>query len=206
MKTKKKLFIYKIAISILIIIAIILGAIIFKKQYDDQIFNNENIEIAKQFEEKLKKLQENKNEERQENKQKIEILYKGFDVIGLIEIPTIELKYPILSTTTKATMKTAISKFDGGDINEYGNVSLAGHNNYSGTMFGKNNKLKVGDLIYLTDLKGNKIAYEIYNTFVTNPDDTSILETKDETVREVTLITCKNGRAERFIIKAKEKV
>ena len=101
-------------------------------------------------------------------------------------------------------MATSISRFSGGDVNGYGNISLAGHNNYSGTMFGKNKKLKLKDTVQLTDLTGNTIEYEIYNIFVTNPDDVSILETKDETKREVTLITCKNGRSERLIIKARE--
>ena len=101
-------------------------------------------------------------------------------------------------------MATSISRYYGGEINEYGNVSLAGHNNYSGTMFGKNKNLKLGDKVLLTDLSGTTLEYEIYDIFVTNPDDTTILETKDKNTREVTLITCKNGRAERLIIKAKE--
>lgn len=204
MKSKKSLIIYKILIFVLIIIAIIIGSVIFKKQYDDQIFDKENIEIAKEFEEQIIN-NSKKGTETQVVEQKIELKYKGYNVIGLIEIPTIDLKYPILEKTTKATMKTSISRFDGGEINSYGNVSLAGHNNYSGTMFGKNKKLKVGDFIYLTGIDGTKIEYEIYDVFVTNPDDTSILTTKDNNIREVTLITCKNGRTERLIIKAREK-
>ena len=102
-------------------------------------------------------------------------------------------------------MKISISRFYGGEVNEYGNISLAGHNNYNGTMFGKNKDLRVKDTIILTDLTGRKIEYEIYEIFTTDPNDTSILETEDKTKREVTLITCKNGRANRLIIKAKER-
>ena len=103
-------------------------------------------------------------------------------------------------------MATSISRYYGGKINEYGNVSLAGHNNYSGTMFGKNKNLKKGDKVLLTDLTGNTLEYKIYDIFVTNPDDTKVLETSDEYIREVTLITCKNGRSERLIIKARETI
>ena len=71
-------------------------------------------------------------------------------------------------------------------------------------MFGKNKNLKIKDKIYLTDLTRRTIEYEIYNIFVTDPNDTSILETEDKTKRELTLITCKNGRSERLIIKARE--
>lgn len=198
MKNKKSLLFYKIALLILIISAIIIGSIIFKKQYDDQVYNKENIQIAEQFE---KEIEENKKQNKKTKK--IDLKYQGYNVIGLIEIPTINLKYPILEKTTKATMRTSISRFSGGEINSLGNVSLAGHNNYSGTMFGNNKKLKLNDKILLTDLNGKTIEYVIYDIFTTNPDDTSVLETKDETIREVTLITCKNGRSERLIIQAR---
>ena len=194
---KKEMLVYKILLVILIIVAVVIASIIIHKQYEDRVYDVENKEIVKLFHEQ---------EESQDDKKtkRVELKYQGYDVIGLIEIPAINLEYPILDKTTKATMRTSISRFSGGDINELGNVSLAGHNNYSGTMFGKNKNLKLKDKVLLTDLTGVTIEYEIYDIFVTDPDDTSILETKDETKREVTLITCKNGRSERLIIKARE--
>ena len=203
--TKKKLLMYKILIVILIIIAIIIVGIITQKQYKDQVYDKENLELVGIFHKEQNELKSNNsNNNSEEKKQQIELKYKGYNVIGLIEIPAIELEYPILEKTTKTTMATSISRFSGGIINGYGNVSLAGHNNYSGTMFGKNKDLKINDKILLTDLFGTTLEYEIYDIFVTDPNDTSILETKDERKREVTLITCKSGRAERLIIKARE--
>lgn len=76
--------------------------------------------------------------------------------------------------------------------------------NYDGTMFGKNDELVVGDKIYLTDLQKNTVEYEINSIFVTDPNDVSILETNEEEIREVTLITCENGNKARLIIKAEE--
>ena len=200
MKKNKKMFLYKMLLILLIISAIVLGGIIFNKQHEDFVYDSENKELVNLFHEQEK--ENSKNDK--ENKQ-VDLKYKGYNVIGLIEIPVIDLEYPILEKTTKLTMATSISRFSGGEINEYGNVSLAGHNNYSGTMFGKNKKLKLNDSILLTDLSGRTIEYEIYDIFVTDPNDTKILETNDETKREVTLITCKNGRSERLIIKAREK-
>lgn len=193
----KKLMIYRILLVLLIIAAIVVGGKIFHKQYEDQIYDKENKELVEMF-------HNQENSKNDKDKKQIELEYKGQKVIGLIEIPTIDLEYPILDKTTKLAMATSISRYYGGEINEYGNVSLAGHNNYSGTMFGKNKNLKLGDKVLLTDLSGTTLEYEIYDIFVTNPDDTTILETKDKNTREVTLITCKNGRAERLIIKAKE--
>lgn len=191
----KNLIVYKIFLIMLIIAGIIIFAIIFKKQYNDQVYDKENDEVTKNFHE----LQEAQNQE-----QPIELQMQGHKVIGIIKIPAIDLEYPIIDKTTKETMRISISKFSGGEINEIGNVALAGHNNYSGTMFGKNKNLKIKDKIYLTDLTRRIIEYEIYNIFVTDPNDTSILETEDKTKRELTLITCKNGRSERLIIKARE--
>ncbi len=191
----KNLIVYKIFLIMLIIAGIIIFAIIFKKQYNDQVYDKENDEVTKNFHE----LQEAQNQE-----QPIELQMQGHKVIGIIKIPAIDLEYPIIDKTTKETMRISISKFSGGEINEIGNVALAGHNNYSGTMFGKNKNLKIKDKIYLTDLTRRTIEYEIYNIFVTDPNDTSILETEDKTKRELTLITCKNGRSERLIIKARE--
>lgn len=195
-KTNKEMLIYKIIFTILVIVAIIIFLIILKKRCDDKSYDKENLQVVEMFHQSEKEVQD----------EEICLEMSGHKVIGIIKIPVINLEYPIIEYTTKETMKLSISKFCGGNINDFGNVSLAGHNNYSGTMFGKNKNLKIGDKIYLTDLSKKNIEYEIYDVFVTNPNDTTILETKDDSIREITLITCKNGRSERLIIKAKQNV
>ena len=204
MKKNKKIFIYRILLILLIIAAVIVGGVIFHKQYEDQVYEKENKELTQLFHEEIKKVDNENSKNDKKEKKIIDLKYKGQKVIGLIEIPAIDLEYPILEKTTKLAMATSISRYYGGEINEYGNVSLAGHNNYSGTMFGRNKNLKKGDKVLLTDLTGKTLEYEIFDIFVTHPDDTKVLETKDKTIREVTLITCKNGRSQRLIIKAKE--
>lgn len=168
----------------------------------------------------IKNMQSNENEKRNQevvevfssanSTQKQELTLNGYKVIGIIKIPAIDLEYPILEMDVsnpeeaKEPMRLAIIKYWGGDVNEYGNLSLAGHNNYNGTMFGKTKNLKIDDIVELTDLNNQTIQYKIYDIFKTDPNDVTILETKDETIREVTLITCTNGNRERLILKAKE--
>ena len=193
MKINKKILVYKILLIILVIIAVVMASIIIHKQYNDRVYDKENKEIVDLF-----------HQQEENNKGVIQLEYRGYNVVGLIKIPEINIEYPILKETTMAAMDTSIIKFSGGEINGFGNVTLAGHNNYSGTMFSKNKNLNKGDKVLLTDLSGNTVEYEIYDKFITDPNDVSILETKDETIREVTLITCKNGRSNRLIIKAKE--
>ena len=189
--------IYKIIFCILIIsIILVISLILIKniKSYKNEKKNQEIVEVFSSV----------------DNTQKEEVTLNGYKVIGLIKIPAIDLEYPILEMDisnpeeAKEPMKLAIIKYWGGDVNGYGNLSLAGHNNYNGTMFGKTKNLKIGDTVELTDLNNQIVQYQIYDIFKTDPNDVTILETKDENVREVTLITCTNGNKERLILKAKE--
>ena len=179
--------------------------------------NNRFFELAAKYEyENEKESQEtveafsnidfSENEEESES----QLEYKGYKVIGIVKIPKIDIEYPILDIgdidpeSAKAPMKISIIKYWGENVNDYGNLSIAGHNNKSGTMFGKTKKLEIGDIVELTDLTGQTIQYSIYDIFVTDPNDVSILLPKDENIREVTLITCTNGNKQRLILKAKE--
>ena len=54
------------------------------------------------------------------------------------------------------------------------------------------------------DIFNLPIEYQIYDTFITNPNDVTVLQTKDKNIREVTLITCSNGHVNRLINKARE--
>lgn len=186
----KKIFLYKTLLFILIIFAITVSILIAKKYIGNAINEEKNIEIV----EEIKK--------HEQTKQPITI--ENNTIIGIINVPKINLEYPILSTTTKENMKTSITRFSGGNVNESGNLALAGHNNYDNTMFGKIDELVIGDKIYLTDLQKNTIEYEINSIFITDPNDVSILETKDKNKKEITLITCKNGNKSRLILKAEE--
>ena len=196
--------IYKIIFIVLLITAIIILGMIIYKYGNNQINEKENHEIVETF----SNIDFSKIDEESENQVQLE--YKGYKVIGLVKIEKIDLEYPILEIgdidpeSAKAPMKLSIIKYWGENVNDYGNLSIAGHNNYDGTMFGKTKKLEIGDIVELTDLTGRTIKYSIYDIFVTDPNDVSILLPKDENIREVILITCTNGNKERLILKAKE--
>lgn len=135
---------------------------------------------------------------------KIDKQIQGNKVVGIIKIPKIELEYPVLENTSKESLNLSITKFLGNEINEIGNVTLAGHNNLNGTMFGKIRKLEVGDIIELTDIQNVTLKYEIFKTYVIDPNDISCILPEQEGTREVTLITCTNGNKNRLIVKARE--
>ena len=185
-----------IFIILLVLAAIIvLGVIIYGySQY--QANSNAAVEVVAQIEKEF--------EELSETDEKVEAEYKGYKVVGIIEIPKINIKYPILNKTNDDAMQYSITKFSGGEVNSIGNFVVAGHNYLDGSMFGKVKQLEIGDEIKLTDLYNNTITYEIFDIYSVDPNDTSILESVDENSREVTLITCTKGHVERLITKARE--
>lgn len=203
-KNSIELKIYKAIFYMLLIAAIVVvGMIVYK--YGSNLKNEkESQEAVAAF----SNIDFSKNEE--ESGSQIQLEYKGYKVIGIVKIPQISIEYPILEIgnidpeSAKKPMKLSIIKYWGENVNDYGNLSIAGHNNKDGTMFGKTKKLQKGDIVELTDLKGQTIQYSIYDIFVTDPNDVSILLPKDELIREVTLITCTNGNKQRLILKAKE--
>ena len=201
-KTSLELKIYKAIFYMLLIVAIVVIGMIIYKYVCESVNEKESQDAVAAF----------SNIDFSENKEESEsqLEYKGYKVIGIVKIPKINIEYPILDIvdidpeSAKAPMKISIIKYWGENVNDYGNLSIAGHNNKSGTMFGKTKKLEIGDIVELTDLTGQTIQYSIYDIFVTDPNDVSILLPKDENIREVTLITCTNGNKQRLILKAKE--
>lgn len=208
-----KLKLYKFIFVVLIIIAIILLGIIIYKYVSSEVNERDSEEFIENFNkiisiENQSNIKETENIQQEIRQEPLE--YKGYKVIGTVKIEKIGIEYPILEIenidpeSAKKPMKLSIIKYWGGNVNDYGNLSIAGHNNKSGTMFGKTKKLKEGDVVELTDLTGRTIKYSIYDIFVTDPNDVSILLPKNDYTREVTLITCTNGNRERLILKAEE--
>ena len=133
-----------------------------------------------------------------------EIEIDGYKVLGIIRIPKIDLEYPLLNETTTLSMQKSITKIWGPELNEIGNLTLAGHNNRDGTMFGKVKKLEIGDIIEIQDLYKNTVQYQIFDMYVIEPNDVSCVKSVDPNAKEVTLITCTNGNKNRLITKARE--
>lgn len=126
--------------------------------------------------------------------------YKGFGVLGTLEIPAISLKYPILERVTPKSIETAVAFLYGTGINQPGNSVIVGHNYRNGLFFSNNKKLKVGDKLYITDNDGKKLTYTIYNKFDASPEDTSFYQRDTGGKPEVTLSTCSDDSSTRLII------
>lgn len=124
--------------------------------------------------------------------------------IGTVNIPSINVNYPILSTYSDALLKIAPCKFHGPNPNEVGNLCIAGHNYRNSKFFSKVPTLESGDIIEITDLGGNTIQYGVYDKFIVYPDELECTSQLTGGRREITLITCTNDNKQRYIIKARE--
>lgn len=132
------------------------------------------------------------------------VTYKGFNVVGKIEIPAIKLEYPVLEKTTVKSIEVAVAVLCGPGINQVGNTVIVGHNYRNGTFFSNNKKLQIGDKIYLTDNSGTRLAYTIYNKYTTSDDDSDYIVRDTKGAREISLSTCTDDAKTRLIIWAKE--
>ena len=121
-----------------------------------------------------------------------------------IQIPKINLKYPILEKVTKKSLETSVAFLYGPGLNEVGNNVIIGHNYRNGTMFSNLKKLSNGDAIYITDLTGRKIKYIIYKIYRTSGDDASYMTRNTNGKREISLSTCTDDSKARTIVWAKE--
>lgn len=126
-----------------------------------------------------------------------------YTTVGTINIPTIDVNYPILSETTDKLLKVSVCKFWGSNPNEVGNLCIAGHNYRNSRFFSKVPKLVVGDIIEITDLSGKTLKYTVYDKFTVDPTDVNCTSQVTNEKKIVTLITCTNDNKQRVIVKAK---
>ena len=129
--------------------------------------------------------------------------YKGFNVVGTIQIPTTKIEYPILEKVSKSSLETSVAMLYGAGINQAGNTVIIGHNYRNGLFFSNNKKLNNGDKIYITDLNGNKVEYKVYNTQIIEANENSIYNKDTDGKREITLYSCTDDLAGRFIVEAR---
>lgn len=130
-----------------------------------------------------------------------------YATVGIINIPKINVNYPILSATKDtldALLKVSPCKYWGPNPNEVGNLCIVGHNYRNNRFFSKVPKLENGDKIEIMDLTGTIVTYEVYDIHTVDPNDQRDTTQKTNGKKEITLITCTNDSKLRVIVKATE--
>ena len=132
-----------------------------------------------------------------------------YATIATINIPKINVQYPILDgetdseQETESLLKISPTKFWGADPNEVGNFCIVGHNYRNTKFFSKVPTLENGDVIEITDSTGKTLRYSVYNKYEVVPEDLSCTSQLTDGKKEITLITCTNDSKKRVIVKAR---
>ena len=166
---------------------------------------DENVVVNVNPDELLNTLNADTSTTTPEEEQPIEkVMMEDYEVMGTIRIPKTGIEYPVLETVTKRSIEIAVGIAYGPGLNEVGNTIIFGHNYRNGLFFSNNKKLSNGDKIYITDKYGQKVTYEIYNMYQTDPSDASYFVRDTEGRREISLQTCTDDSSARIIIWAAE--
>lgn len=212
-KTKRKKVINNIIFTILFII----GAIVLAYPQISRIYYRiEANEIVADFEKRRNELEDNEIEKRMklaaaynstlsnsiddpyseiEKKEGFAAYARMLEInerMGVIEIPTIDVKIPIYAGTTETVLQMGAGHLEGTSLPIGGNSTHSVITAHSGLpmakLFTDLNKVKVGDRFYVHNIK-ETMAYVVDNIVIIEPTDFSELLIKPGH-DYVTLLTC----------------
>lgn len=151
----------------------------------------------------MKAFEEEQNEEKQNKKdhKKKDSLLLQEGVIGIIEIPSLDIKYPVFEGAGSVQLNEGIGHMTNtAELCGKGNCVLAGHNgSRRGVYFTYLCNIEVGAKVLLTNRKKEKHEYTVKEMKVVNPYDEWVTEQTEE--ESLTLITCAEHGTKRFVVK-----
>lgn len=133
-------------------------------------------------------------EEIKSNTEDLVLNISGYDYIGVISIPSLNIKLPIMRETDYDRLAISPCKY-------YGNINtndlvLCAHDYVN--QFGKISNLKEDDIIIITDVLGNNYVYKVVLTEELNPTDiTNMIDSPFD----LTLYTCSYGALKRITVR-----
>lgn len=126
-------------------------------------------------------------------------------IIGIIEIPVLNISYPIFNELSDELLKISPCRFFGDfpstNSNDF-NLCIAGHNYDNDKFFSKIKYLNIYDKIYIYDTFDNQYTYSVIKNYEVKSDDLSPVYHTITDSFELTLVTCNNFNGNRIIIKS----
>ena len=118
----------------------------------------------------------------------------GYDCVGILSIPVLELELPVLDGWSYAKLKVAPCRYYG---NCYGPDFVISAHNYK-AHFKRLSELQPGDLVLFTDLSGQVRVYEVVLSETLPPNATREMITSGF---DLTLYTCTPGGSNRLTVR-----
>lgn len=151
----------------------------------------------------MKAFEEEQNEEKQNKKdhKKKDSLLLQEGVIGIIEIPSLDIKYPVFEGAGSVQLNEGIGHMTNTtELCGKGNCVLAGHNgSRRGVYFTYLCNIEAGAEVLLTNRKKEKHEYTVKEMKVVNPYDEWVTEQTEG--ESLTLFTCAEHGTKRFVVK-----
>lgn len=123
--------------------------------------------------------------------------------IGIIEIESLDLRYPIFEGAGNVQLNAGIGHLpESAGLLEEGNCVLAGHNgSRRGTFFTNLSRIQAGARVVVTSKEKVSHTYEVVDTTIVGPYDASVREKSDKEC--LTLFTCAYHGTRRFVCRCR---
>ena len=118
----------------------------------------------------------------------------GYEYIGVLEVPSIELELPIMSTWDDVKLKITPCRYTGSVYQN--NLVIAGHNYRS--HFNPLKKFVGGETVIFTDVEGNQFTYEVGSVETMKGTEVERMVAGDW---DLTLFTCTYNGQSRFALR-----
>ncbi|WP_322907449.1 class D sortase [Paenibacillus campi] len=112
------------------------------------------------------------------------------DIIGIITIPVIDVKLPIIEGATRDNMRSAaVHISETSPLGTIGNFAVAAHRAHKyGRLFNRLGEVKLGDVIQI-EAQGRMYTYTVDHIQIVEPTDVAVLNANGKE-QELTLVTC----------------
>lgn len=175
--------------KLLILVGILtIGTVVYINYKTNQI----NKEFVREYKNNTKNIDTKKDD------------YEIGDVIGVLNIPKINLEVAIKRGITNEILKDSVGHFENTAMpGEYGNFSVAGHRAYTSNKFFSNlDEVEIGDDLNVL-FENETFTYKVNSIEVVTPDKVEVVDSTDNDKKEITLVTCtpKYVGSHRLIVK-----
>lgn len=120
-------------------------------------------------------------------------MINGYNYIGVLNLPTLNLELPVLSDCDEALLKVSPCR-DFGDL-ATDDLVIAAHNYRR--HFGRLSQLCYGDQVTFTDMDGNVHVYQVAEISMIAPTDVSLVA---DSAYELVLYTCDYTNQNRIMV------
>ena len=123
-----------------------------------------------------------------------------FSVIGILEIPKLKKRLPVLDRSTYALLNISVCRYSGSVEDKPVHLVIAGHNLMS--HFKEMSKLELGDEIFFTTRDGATFRYKMVRYEECHMSQRAAVDAGEDW--DITLLTCKKERTMRRMVRFAE--